>query len=110
GSRRIDRIGVEAYPPAGWALAGARPVAEPGQQFTIETSSGSNGRLTGDIYHPDTVARIKIICAVFDDGDFAGDRKQAFSMLQGATCHRRLMKRLVELLNERIESGATDLV
>ena len=109
GSRRINNLMGEADTQASWGTAGERPVAEPGQQFTIEMHSGFNGRLTGDAYRPDTFASFKVTSAVFDDGDFAGDRRHALNALQNATCNRLTMELVVELFNERIESGATDL-
>jgi hypothetical protein len=109
GSRRINNLRGEANPRGTWASAGERPVAEAGEQFTIEMPSGFHGRLTGETYHPDTIDSFKVTCAVFDDGDFAGDRVRAFDVLHGSTCDRLTVERVVELLNERIESGATDL-
>jgi hypothetical protein len=109
GSRRIDYLQGETDTRHGLFMGGARPVAEGGEQFTIEMHTGSKGRLTGDAYRPDSFASFKVTGVVFDDGDFAGDRKYALMKLNRGICNRLTMEVVVGLLNERIGSGATDL-
>lgn len=109
GSRRINYMEGETDQNSGLGTSGERPVIEAGEQFTFEMGTGTRGQLTGDEYLPDTFASFKVTGVVFDDGDFAGDRKFALFWLQRGTCDRLTMELVVRLLNERIESGATDL-
>jgi len=102
GSRRINSLSGKSDPRGAWTIGSYRPVAEPGQQFTIEMR-------VRDGLHLDALASLEVTCAVFDDGDFAGDRDRALFLLQYQTCYRLTMELLLELFNEQIESGATDL-
>lgn len=109
GSRRINWLEGETDTRHGMATNPDRPLAEAGQQFTIEMTAGSKGRLTGDEYSPDTFASFKVTGVVFDDGDFTGDRINTLMTRNRGICTRLTMERVVGLLNERIESAATDL-
>ena len=109
GSRRIDHLRGETDTRRGLILGDVGPVAEAGKQFTLEVLAGDVGRVTGDAYRPDTFASFKVTGVVFEDGDFAGDRKYALTTLNRAICDRLTLELFVGLLNERIESGATDL-
>ncbi len=109
GSRRISYLQGKRNTGGTLFTAGERPVAEAGQQFTIQMTAGFEGRLTGDAYRPDTFASFRVTGVVFGDGDFAGDRQHAFDSLHSGICNRLTEELIVALLSERIESGATDL-
>jgi hypothetical protein len=91
-------------------LPGGQPILiQPGMEYAFGMSSGHNGQLIGDRYTPDSVASIEIRTVVFDDLAYVGSRYNASRALQYQLCARTAAARTVEMFDEIIESGDTDI-